>query len=237
MSTYVVLPTYNEAANLPLIVPRLLALPFDLRIVVVDDASPDGSGTVADRLCLEHPGRIEVIHRPKKLGLGTAYVAGFRRALERGADGIVTMDADLAHAPEHIPAMLQRGMTTDLVIGSRYIAEGDSLDATAARRLVSQCANVAACLLLGFRARDVTGGFRWYRSTTLKVTPLDQMVASGYSFLIELLYVGQLQGWRVTEVPIRFHRRHHGESKISSAEVLEGLHTISRLLCRRLRGR
>ena len=152
MITCVVLPTYNEAGNIPLLISRLLELPGPLTVLVVDDASPDGTGLIADRLAAEHPGRVRVIHRAGKLGLGTAYLTGFRRAFELGAEGILTMDADFSHDPQYIPALLARSLTADLVIGSRYVAHGGAVDSPLVRRLVSRAANFIAHLLLGLRA-------------------------------------------------------------------------------------
>ena len=237
MTTYVVLPTYNEAENIPLLVPQLLELPGALRVIVVDDASPDGTGAIADGLAAAHPDRVVVIHRAGKLGLGTAYLAGFRRAFALEADGILTMDADFSHDPQYIPALLARGAEADLVIGSRYVASGGAVNSPRMRRLISRSANGIAHLLLRLRPRDVTAGFRWYRREALQSLPLDGVFSSGYSFLIELLYLVEQRGWRVAEIPIRFHDRRRGQSKISRNEILKALYTVVRLFYRRQRGR
>lgn len=233
----VVLPTFNEVENIERLVPQLLALPHGLRVLVVDDHSPDGTGALADRLAAEKPERVGVIHRAGKLGLGTAYLAGFRRALAQGAGAVLTMDADFSHHPSHIPALVAALATADLVIGSRYVRGGRAVDSPPLRRALSRGANAVAHLALNLHARDVTAGFRLYRRAVLESLPLDRVFSSGYSFLIELLYLVERRGWRVAEVPIQFRDRTMGESKISRAEVYRALYTVARLSYRRLRGR
>jgi len=233
----VVLPTYNEVENIVQLVPQLLALPYALRVLVVDDNSPDGTGALADRLAAAQPERVGVIHRAGKLGLGTAYVAGFKGALALGAGAVLTMDADFSHHPSHIPAMVAQLGSFDLVIGSRYVRGGRAVDSPPARRALSRTANAIAHLALNLRARDVTAGFRLYRRAVLESLPLDHIFSSGYSFLIELLYLVERRGWRVAEVPIQFRDRTLGTSKISRAEVFRALYTVARLTWRRLRGR
>jgi glycosyltransferase involved in cell wall biosynthesis len=235
--TYVVLPTYNEVENIEQLVPELLALPGDLHVLVVDDNSPDGTGALADQLAAAHPGRVAVIHRAGKLGLGTAYLAGFREALAQGADAVLTMDADFSHQPRYIPQMALRLEAADLVIGSRYVPGGRAVDSPVARRLLSQGANAIAHVMLGLHARDVTAGFRLYRRDVLATLPLDRIFSSGYSFLIELLYLVERRGWRVAEVPIQFYDRTLGRSKISRSEIFRALYTVGRLTLRRLRRR
>lgn len=237
MSTIVVLPTYNEVENLARLVPQLLDLPCSLNVLVVDDNSPDGTGEQADRLAAQSSGRVEVIHRAGKLGLGTAYLTGFRRALERGADNVLTMDADFSHDPHYIPELLARQAEADLVIGSRYVAGGGAVDSPLTRRLISRVANFAAHSMLGLKARDVTAGFRLYRRAVLESIPLDRIFSSGYSFLTEMLFLVEQHGWRVAEVPILFRDRTHGQSKISQDEIFKALYTVARLTFRRIRGR
>lgn len=234
MSICVVLPTYNEAENIVRLVPALLALPLDLTVIVVDDHSPDGTGQLADQLAATHAGRVQVIHRAGKLGLGTAYLAGFRRAFELNADFILTMDADFSHAPHHIPDMAALTDRADLVIGSRYVPGGGAVDSPPLRRFISQGANLAAHLCLGLKARDCTAGFRLYRQAVLRSIPLDRIFSSGYSFLIEMLYLVEERGWRVAEAPILFHDRRLGQSKISRNEIFRAMYTVSRLMVRRL---
>jgi dolichol-phosphate mannosyltransferase len=237
LSTIVVLPTYNEVENLARLVPQLLDLPCSLNVLVVDDNSPDGTGEQADRLAAQSSGRVEVIHRAGKLGLGTAYLTGFRRALERGADNVLTMDADFSHDPHYIPELLARQAEADLVIGSRYVAGGGAVDSPLTRRLISRVANFAAHSMLGLKARDVTAGFRLYRRAVLESIPLDRIFSSGYSFLTEMLFLVEQHGWRVAEVPILFRDRTHGQSKISQDEIFKALYTVARLTFRRIRGR
>jgi glycosyltransferase involved in cell wall biosynthesis len=230
MQVTVIVPTYNESENIEPLVTQLLSLPVAPRVIIVDDNSPDGTGVIADRLAAECNGRVEVIHRAGKLGLGTAYIAGFKRALAGGADLICTMDADFSHSPRFIPQMvvkIEEGY--DLVIGSRYVRGGGTIGCTLSRKLLSWGANALAHLLLGLQARDTTAGFRCYRREVLAKLDLDEIKASGYSFLIEMLYRVQQMGWRVGEVPIIFENRRLGRSKVSRDEITRALLTVLRL--------
>ena len=234
----VIVPTYNERENIEPLVRQLLELPVGVRVIVVDDNSPDGTGELADELAAESGGRVAVIHRPGKLGLGTAYIAGFRRAMEEGADYVITMDADFSHNPRYIPAMVEKAeQGYDLVIGSRYVPGGGTRNCTWPRILLSWGANGFARALLGLRARDATAGFRCYRREVLESVGLEEIRSSGYSFLIEMLYRVQRRGWRVGEVPILFDNRRLGKSKISRTEILRALQTVLRLAWARLRGK
>lgn len=235
MQVTVIVPTYNERENIESLVAQLLSLSVRPHIIIVDDNSPDGTGDIADRLAAEHNGRVEVIHRTGKLGLGTAYLAGFRRALADGADLICTMDADFSHNPRFIPALVE-GIEAgyDLVIGSRYVRGGGTVGCTVGRKLLSWGANLLAHLLLGLQARDTTAGFRCYRREVLAGINLDEIRASGYSFLIEMLYRVQQMGWRVGEVPIIFENRRQGRSKVSRQEIARALMTVLRLACLRV---
>ena len=231
----VIVPTYNEQENIESLVARLLALPVAVCVIVVDDNSPDGTGAIADRLAAESDGRMGVIHRAGKLGLGTAYVAGFKRALAEEADLICTMDADFSHNPRYIPAMVDKiGQGYDLVIGSRYVRGGGASGCTFDRKLLSWGANAFARTMLGLRAHDTTAGFRCYRREVLQGMDLDNIKASGYSFLIEMLYRVQRSDWRVGEVPIIFENRRLGTSKVSRTEIVRAMHTVLRLAWRRL---
>jgi len=231
-----IVPTYNERENIELLVGEILALSVPVEIVIVDDNSPDGTGEVADRLAVAHPGRVHVIHRPAKLGLGTAHIAGIKKALDMGASRLMTMDADFSHHPRHIPAMLQMCGTADLVIGSRYVDGGRTTHCTILRKVLSRGANGFAHLMLGLRARDATAGFRCYQRQVLESIDLDSIKADGYSFLIELLFRCQQAGWQVGEVPIVFANRLRGASKISREEILKALWTVLRLASGRLFG-
>lgn len=236
MKTYVIIPTYNERQNLERLIQRLLNQPADLRVIVVDDNSPDGTGEIADRLADTHPNRVLVRHRQGKLGLGTAYIAGFHKAIETEADLIVTMDADFSHPPERIPAMIEKAQSGyDVVIGSRYVPGGATVECTLPRKILSWGANAFARTLLGLQAHDATAGFRCYHRKVLTSISLDDIFSDGYSFLIEMLYKVQRQGWQVGEVPIVFHNRQQGVSKISRAEIYKALYTVVRLFGHRVK--
>jgi len=225
----VIVPTYNEAENIRLLVADLLALSTPLDVVVVDDNSPDGTGQIADELSALHPS-IHAIHRPGKLGLGTAYIAGFRMGLANDYDRILTMDADFSHHPSFIPDMLEHSQAgADLVIGSRYVAGGGTLGCTLPRKMLSWGANALAKTALGLQAMDCTAGFRCYRREVLQSINLDAIRSNGYSFLIEMLYRCQRRGWQVGEVPILFENRRRGASKISKQEVFKAMQTVFRL--------
>ena len=235
MKTFVIVPTYNEKENLEPLTQRLLDLPGDLHVVIVDDNSPDGTGEIADRLAASHPNPIHVLHREGKLGLGTAYIAGFQHSIEARADLIITMDADFSHPPERIPAMIDKIQSGyDVVIGSRYVPGGATSECTLPRKILSWGANTFARTLLGLQAHDATAGFRCYHRKVLASIALDDIFSDGYSFLIEMLYKVQRKGWRVGEVPIVFHNRQQGVSKISRAEIYKAIYTVVRLFGHRL---
>lgn len=239
--TMVVIPTYNEAGNLPTIVAELFAQPVEnLKILVVDDASPDGTGEVADALAAKYPGRLHVIHRPGKLGLGTAYVAGFRRAIEHGADYIIQMDADFSHSPNYIPVFLEKIRDYDVVVGSRYV-EGGRLDERwgLGRYLLSWFANsVYTRLILGIRTRDATAGFKCWRREALERINLDCVHSGGYIFQVEMAYLSEKLGLRILEIPIFFEDRRIGRSKMTMPVKFEAAWRVFeiRWRYRRLRG-
>lgn len=217
MQITVVIPTYNEAENLEKIVSALFALPLDrLHILVVDDNSPDGTGEIADELCERRPGRITVLHRAGKQGLGRAYVAGFRRALEQGAEAICQMDADFSHPPEKLVEMAQSLEGYDIVEGSRYVS-GGSVDRhwPLWRKALSAFGSWYARLILGLEVHDVTAGYRLWRREALQAIPLDRLRSNGYSFQVELVYLAHLLGFSQAEVPIYFADRRSGKSKMS----------------------
>jgi len=229
----VVIPTFNEAENLPAMAAALQQLPLPgLQLLVVDDNSPDGTGQVADQVAAAANAqagnrtrpRIAVIHRKGKGGLGTAYVAGLRQALDTGADFIVQMDADFSHSPAYIPQMIGVMVATgaDVVIGSRYVP-GGTLDAGWSwwRRFMSQWANVYSRLILGLRIRDMTAGFKlWKRSALLGIN-LDEIRSNGYSFQVEMAYLCEKLGYRLIEIPIHFEDRRIGRSKLDIPVKLE----------------
>jgi dolichol-phosphate mannosyltransferase len=222
MKTVIVLPTYNEADNLEALAAALWALPLDAHLLVVDDASPDGTGQIADDLTAAHPDRFAAIHRPRLLGLGTAYVQGFRRALEAGADVIIQMDSDFSHGPQYLPEMVARLRDYDVVIGSRYVP-GGSTDRRwgLGRKLLSAWANLYARTLLGLNIRDATAGFRVWRRATLEGLGLDRVVSNGYIFQVEMSYMTERLGYRWFETPIYFEDRRIGQSKMSTRVKLE----------------
>jgi dolichol-phosphate mannosyltransferase len=233
----VVVPTYNEKENIEALVGQLLDLEIGLEVVIVDDNSPDGTGRLADELCAEAAGRVSVVHRSGKLGLGTAYVSGFRSEAAGRAEYVCTMDADFSHHPRYIPELVNKArLGHDLVIGSRYVRGGGASGTTLDRKMLSWGANAFARAMLSLQAHDATAGFRCYRRAVLDQVDLDGIRASGYSFLIEMLYRVQRGGWAVTEVPILFENRRLGASKISRDEISKALMTVLRLAIHRARG-
>jgi dolichol-phosphate mannosyltransferase len=217
MTTIVVLPTYNEAPNLAAMVEALFAQPLPgLRVLVVDDASPDGTGRIADELAADHPGCLNVIHRRGKDGLGTAYCQGFRWALDASASSIVQMDCDVSHSPGYLPQMIGQLEYHDVVVGSRYVPSG-KLDERWERGRVwlSAWANFYARAILGIQARDATAGFKAWRRETLLGLGLNRVNSNGYVFQVEMAYLAQRLGYRVLEVPIYFEDRRIGRSKMT----------------------
>jgi len=218
----IVLPTYNEAENLPKLVSALFMLPLDLSVLVVDDNSPDGTGEIAENLSSTYGGRISVLHRAGKLGLQSAYSEGFYKAFDLGAEAVVQMDADFSHNPEVLKEMARLIKDCDVVIGSRYI-KGGSLDERWPlwRKLLSSFGNNYARTILRFPLRDVTTGFRMWKRDALSNMPLDRIRSSGYIFLVEMAYVAFLMEYDIVEVPIHFEDRRFGKSKMSLKIQLE----------------
>jgi dolichol-phosphate mannosyltransferase len=236
--TWVVLPTYEEAENLPGIASAILAALPGATLLVVDDGSPDGTGEIADRMAAENP-RVRVRHRPAKAGLGRAYLDGFRVALDAGAISLVQMDADWSHDPAVLPALIAPidAGRADLVIGSRYVRGGAVRDWGLGRRLVSRLGSIFARTVLSLRPHDLTGGFKAWRAETLAAIPFDGVHAGGYVFQIEMTYRASRGGARVTEVPITFQDRRVGRSKMSRRIIVEALLVVVRLRWDELRGR
>lgn len=222
------LPTYNEAENLPLMVEAIFAVVPDIEILVIDDGSPDGTGAVADGIAARD-GRVHVLHRTAKEGLGRAYIAGFRWALARDYQLIFEMDCDFSHQPKYLPAFLAKARDADLVLGSRYIPGGGTEGWSAHRRLLSRGGNTYARLILGLPYRDLTGGFKCFRREVLQALPLDAIMGGGYVFQIELTWRTVQAGFRVAEVPIVFPDRVRGESKMHGAIVLEAVKNVWKL--------
>jgi glycosyltransferase involved in cell wall biosynthesis len=230
----VIVPTYNECENLSQLVHELRMLPGDLHVLIVDDNSPDGTGALADRLAAADPG-VQVIHRSGKLGLGTAYKAGFVFGLDRDYQYLCTMDADFSHSPSSVPALLDKAQEGyDMVVGSRYVPGGSVVGWPPFRKLISWVANRLAHLFLGVATRDCTAGFRCYRRVVLETIPLHTLFSGGYSFLIEMAFLCQEAGFRIGEVPITFVNRTQGASKISKWEIYKAIYTLLRLRTRAL---
>lgn len=231
---WVILPTYNEAANLePFVAAVLPVLPASARILVVDDSSPDGTGEIADRLAKEET-RISVLHREHKEGLGPAYIAGFRHALEQGAQLLLEMDSDFSHDPSYLPALLAAMENADLAIGSRYVPGGGVADWGVVRRTISRGGSAYSRLVLGLDVCDLTAGFKCFRREVLEAIDLDSIESRGYAFQVEITYRTVQRGFKVVEVPIVFRDRQQGSSKIDSSVITEALWRVPLL---RLRGR
>jgi dolichol-phosphate mannosyltransferase len=221
----VVIPTYNERENLPDISKAVTVHGYEL--LVVDDASPDGTGDLADRLATEDP-RISVLHRSSKEGLGPAYAAGFDRALEDGADIVIEMDADFSHDPADLPRMVDAiGEGADLAIGSRYVPGGSTPDWPFTRRVISKGGNLYARVMLGIPTRDATAGFRAFRAGALRSLPYREAQSSGYAFQVEMAMRAHERGLNVVEVPIRFLDRTRGTSKMGTGIVIEAMRLVT----------
>lgn len=223
MSISIIIPTYNEKENLPVLVKQLQALPLDdLHILVIDDNSPDGTGELADGLATEFPSQVSVMHRQGKLGLGTAYIAGFKHLLATDADYIVQMDADFSHQPAKIVEFVKEIKAYDMVLGSRYVT-GGSLDESwpVWRKALSGFGNFYARIILGMKVKDLTGGFRMWRRETLAAIPLDEIRSNGYIFQVEMAYVASKLGFTIKEIPIYFAERKYGQSKMNLSIQVE----------------
>ena len=232
------LPTYNERENLEHMIEALGAV-LDTamdRVLVIDDGSPDGTGEIADRLAAEHAW-VSVLHRETKEGLGPAYIAGFRRALEAGAELVLEMDCDFSHDPADVPRLIAAATDADLVLGSRYAPGGGTANWGLLRRVVSRGGCLYAQVILGLRVRDLTGGFKCFRRTALETIDLSALSAHGYAFQIETTYRIVRAGLRVREVPITFVERRAGASKMTGSIVTEAMVTVPLLRLRALTGK
>lgn len=212
-----VIPTYNEVENLPKMVSAFFALPVpDLNLLIVDDNSPDGTGKLADELCQQWAGRMDVIHRPGKMGLGTAYITGFKYAVAHGAEALGQMDCDFSHPVEKIPELVDAISQYDVALGSRYVS-GGKLDETWPfwRKALSAWGNFYARTILNLPMRDCTGGFRLYRAEVINNLPFDRIRANGYIFQVEMAYLVNRLGYSVKEIPIYFAERRLGTSKMN----------------------
>ncbi|MEA3350430.1 MAG: polyprenol monophosphomannose synthase [Chloroflexota bacterium] len=232
MRLTIVIPTYNEAENLPKLISALFDLQLsELKVLIVDDNSPDGTGDVADAMANRHPDRVFVMHRAGKLGLGTAYIQGFQKAIEDGAEAIGQMDADFSHSPEKIVELLDALESCDVVLGSRYVDEG-KLDQQWPfwRKALSAFGNIYARAILMLPVKDVTGGFRLWKRATLMGMPLERVRSNGYAFQIEMTYLAHRLGYVIKETPIYFTERSVGESKMSFHIQLEAVLRVWQLL-------
>jgi dolichol-phosphate mannosyltransferase len=231
--TWLIVPTYNEAENIePFVDAVLEKLPAASRVLIVDDGSPDGTGEIADGLAARRD-QVEVLHRPRKEGLGPAYIAGFREALAGGAELIVEMDADFSHEPAYLPRLLEAAERADVVIGSRYVEGGGVGDWGAVRRAISRGGSAYARLVLGVRVNDLTAGFKCFRREVLEAIDLDAVQSRGYAFQVELTYRAIRRGFRVVEVPIVFRDRRVGSSKMSGTIVAEAIWRVPLLRFKR----
>ncbi len=231
----VIIPTYNERTNLPLLVPAVLAQDPRLEILVVDDNSPDGTGALADELARTEP-RVHVLHRPAMAGLGKAYLAGFRWALDRGYAFVFEMDADFSHDPKYLPDFLREIRDADLVIGSRYKTGVNVVNWPLSRLLLSVGANRYARWVTGLPLTDSTGGFKCFRRAVLEAIPLDRVKSNGYAFQIEMSFRAWRKGFRIKEIPIVFTDRVEGQSKMNKRIVREAIWMVWWLRLRALRG-
>jgi len=227
-ATLIVMPTYNERENLPRMVAKLLGLPARVDLLVVDDNSPDGTGQLADELAARHP-EVRVLHRAEKNGLGRAYLAGFKWALERDYEFIFEMDGDFSHNPDDIPAFLETAQNADLVLGSRYVNGIRVINWPLGRLMLSKGAAAYVQIITGMPFTDPTGGYKCFRRKALQALKLDEVKSNGYSFQIELTHQLWRTGFRVAEVPIIFTERVKGHSKMSGHIVREALIMVWRL--------
>lgn len=226
--TLIIVPTYNEGENLPRLMDAIFEVCPAVNLLVVDDGSPDGTGAMADKRAAEDD-RVHVLHREGKLGLGTAYIAGFKWALARDYRFVFEMDADFSHQPKYLPAFLEAAQRADLVLGCRYIPGGGTVDWTPMRKLISQGGNLYARVALGLPYKDLTGGFKCFRREVLEAIDLDAVASVGYAFQIELTYRAHKRGFRIEQVPIIFPDRQAGESKMSGNIVTEAMVNVVKL--------
>lgn len=240
MKTIIILPTYNEKENIENLIKDIFKVSdnsnLNLNIVVVDDNSPDKTWEIVKNLIQEkYKGKLFLIKRKGKLGLGTAYIAGFKLALEKGYDQAITMDADFSHNPKYLPDLIKKMQYCDIAIGSRYVPGGGTKNWGWSRKVISRSANTLAHIMLGLKAGDCTAGFRCYKAKVLKKIELDNIFSNGYSFLMEMLYRCQKAGFKTGEIPIIFEDRRVGISKISRKEILKAFVTLSRLTWDRIK--
>ena len=232
MKTLVLIPTYNEKDNIPILVTELMSIP-GVSVMVLDDQSPDGTGKVADELGVTFPGRVQALHRTGQRGLGVSYLEGFHRAINSDYDFVCQMDADLSHDPKYLPEMIaQAAAGADLVIGSRYLNGISVVNWPLRRIILSSCANFYIRTVTGLHMRDITTGYRCWRRESLAKLPLDRIVSDGYAFLLDVTFMAADAGLRIVESPIIFIERRIGASKLSSGVLIESLFTPWKLIMR-----
>ena len=232
MKTLVLIPTYNEKDNIPILIADLMAIP-DVHVMVLDDQSPDGTGQVADQLGVKYPGRVQALHRTGPRGLGVSYLEGFHRAIDSDADFVCQMDADLSHDPKYLPAMIALATAgADLVIGSRYLNGISVVNWPLRRIILSSFANFYIRTVTGLQLNDITTGYRCWRRASLAKLPLDRIVSDGYAFLLDVTFMAADAGLSIVESPIIFIERRIGASKLSSGVLIESLLTPWKLIMR-----
>ena len=239
MKTLVLIPTYNEKDNIPILVTELMSIP-GVSVMVLDDQSPDGTGKVADELGVTFPGRVQALHRTGQRGLGVSYLEGFHRAINSDYDFVCQMDADLSHDPKYLPEMIAKAAAgADLVIGSRYLNGISVVNWPLRRIILSSFANFYIRTVTGLHMRDITTGYRCWRRESLAKLPLDRIVSDGYAFLLDVTFMAADAGLRIVESPIIFVERRIGASKLSSGVLIESLFTPWKLIMRhgRIKGR
>jgi dolichol-phosphate mannosyltransferase len=233
MKSIIIIPTYNEKENIEKLIEEIRKLNRDFRILIIDDNSPDGTGRIADELAIKHS-EVCVLHRSAKLGLGTAYITGFKYALENNYDLVFTMDADFSHQPKYLIDLLEKAKEYDLVIGSRYVKDGEIQNWPLHRLILSRGANIYVRMVTRLPIFDSTGGFNCYRKEVLEKIDLDTIISDGYAFQIEMKYRLWEKGFSIKEVPITFIERARGTSKISRRIIFQAFFLVWKLLCRGL---
>lgn len=236
MRTVVIIPTYNEKENIVLLLKRILQIEPDINILNIDDNSPDGTGRIVEQIFKDYD-NVRVHHRPKKEGIGSAYITGFRYALKQDFDYILTMDADFSHSPQVLPNLIQEAKNCDLVLGSRYVEGGKVTNWGVFRRYLSKSANLFVERMLNLEIKDYTTGFRCYGSNILRKVKLDEILSNGYAFQIEMVYRIYCVGGKIKEYPIEFIERKCGKSKISTIEIVKALGTVFNLVIDRMKRR
>jgi dolichol-phosphate mannosyltransferase len=232
MKALVLIPTYNEKDNIPILIADLMTIP-GVHVMVLDDQSPDGTGKIADELGVKYPGRVQALHRTGQRGLGVSYLEGFHRAIQSDYDFVCQMDADLSHDPKYLPDMIATAAAgADLVIGSRYLNGISVVNWPLRRIILSQFANFYIRTVTGLHMRDITTGYRCWRRASLAKLPLDRIVSDGYAFLLDVTFMAADAGLRIEESPIIFIERRQGASKLSSGVLMESLITPWKLILR-----